>query len=71
NKKKTIFDLNEKNAENLNAWERQSTKLNISTQYRKQFKTFLAHFESEMAMLHDKDLEQEVKILKKLIDYED
>ncbi|CAF3915166.1 unnamed protein product [Rotaria sordida] len=71
NKKKTIFDLNEKNAENLSEWERQSTKLNISTQYRKQFKTFLAHFESEMAMLHDKDLEQEVKILKKLIDYED
>ncbi|CAF4120980.1 unnamed protein product [Rotaria sordida] len=71
NKKKTIFDLNEKNAENLSEWERQSTKLNISTQYRKQFKTFLAHFESEMAMLRDKDLEQEVKILKKLIDYED
>jgi Ca-activated chloride channel homolog len=71
NKKKTLFDLNEKNAENLSDWERQSTKLSISNQYRKQFKTFLVHFESEMAILHDKDLEQEVKILKKLIDCED
>ncbi|CAF3295024.1 unnamed protein product [Rotaria sp. Silwood2] len=70
-KKKTSYDLSEQNAENLSDWERQSTKLSVSNEYRKQFKTFLVYFESEMAMLHDADLEQEVKILKKIIDYED
>jgi hypothetical protein len=43
----------------------------VSNQQRKQFQTFSAYFESEMVMLHDKDLEQEVKVLKKIIDYED
>ncbi|CAF0981461.1 unnamed protein product [Didymodactylos carnosus] len=71
NKKKTLFDLSEQNVENLSGWERQSTKLSVSDQYRKQFQTFLAYFESEMAMLHDKGLEQEGKVLKKIIDYED
>ena len=69
-KKKTLFDLNEKNVDNLSDWERQSTNLSVSSHYQKQFKTFLAYFESEMEILQDKDLEQEVKILKKLIDYE-
>ncbi|CAF4243400.1 unnamed protein product [Rotaria sp. Silwood2] len=71
NKKKTLFDLSETTAENLSDWERQSTKLTVSNQYRKQFKIFLAYFESEMAMVNDKDLEQEIKTLKKLIDYEE
>ena len=70
NKKKTSFYLNEKNAENLSDWERQSTKLSMTNQYRKQFKTFLEHFQLEMTMLHDEHLEQEVKILKKLINHE-
>jgi Ca-activated chloride channel family protein len=69
NKKKILFNLNETNAENLGEWERQSTELVVSNQYQEQFKTFLAYFESEMAVLNDKDLEQEVTILKKLIDY--
>ncbi|CAF4947422.1 unnamed protein product [Rotaria sp. Silwood1] len=64
-----LFDLREKNAENLSPWERQSTKLIVSNQYREQFKTFLTYFESEMTLLHDEDLKQEVQILAKLIDY--
>ncbi len=42
----------------------------MSDQYRKQFQTFLVYFQSEMEVLQHKDLEQEVKLLKKLIDYE-
>jgi Ca-activated chloride channel family protein len=70
NQRRTFFNLNEKNVEKLSEWERQSTKLIVSNENRKQFQTFLAYFESEMAALQDKDLEQEVKLLKKLIDYE-
>jgi Ca-activated chloride channel family protein len=70
NQRKTLFNLYEKNAEKLSEWERQSTKLIVSDQYRKQFQIFLTYFQSEMEILQDKDLEQEVKILKKLIDYE-
>jgi Ca-activated chloride channel family protein len=67
--KKTLFNLNEENPERLSEWERQSTQLIVSDQYRKQFEIFLAYFQSEMAVLQDKDLEQEVKLLKKLIDH--
>ncbi len=42
----------------------------MSDQYRKQFHTVLAYFESEMEVLQDKHFKQEVKLLKKLIDYE-
>jgi Ca-activated chloride channel family protein len=70
NQRKEVVNLYEKDAKKLSEWERQSTKLTISNQYRKQFKIFLTYFQSEMEILHDKDLEQEVKILKKLIEYE-
>ncbi len=70
NKRKILFHLTERNAEKLSEWERQSTQLIVSNQYREQFKTFLAYFRSEMAVLNDKDLEAEIKILKKLIDFE-
>jgi hypothetical protein len=58
------------NNEKLSEWERQSTKLIVSDQYRKQFQAFSVHLESEMEILKDKDLEQEVKLLRKLISYE-
>ncbi|CAF3832775.1 unnamed protein product [Rotaria sp. Silwood1] len=70
NEKKNLLDLKETNTEKLSPWERQSTELIISKQYREQFKTFLTYFESEMAQIQDKDLEQEVKLLSKLINYE-
>ncbi|CAF4395310.1 unnamed protein product, partial [Rotaria sordida] len=70
NEKKIVLDLKEKNAENLSPWERQSTEMIVSKQYREQFKAFLAYFESEMELIQDKDLQQEVKLLTKLIDYE-
>jgi Ca-activated chloride channel family protein len=70
NKRKILFNLTERNAEKLSEWERQSTQLIVSNQYREQFKTFLPYFQSEMAVLNDKDLEAEIKILKKLIDFE-
>ncbi len=64
------MNVNEKNQEQLSEWERKSTKLIVSDQYRKQFQAFSVHFESEMEILKDKDLEQEVKLLRKLISYE-
>jgi len=70
NQRKTLFNLYETNQENLSEWERQSTKLAVSKQNRQQFQGFLAYFQSEMSVLQDKDLDQEVKIMKKLIDYE-
>ncbi|CAF2269302.1 unnamed protein product [Rotaria magnacalcarata] len=69
NERKTLLDLKEKNAEKLSPWERQSTELIVSKQYQEQFKVFLAYFESEMATMQDKDLEQEVTLLTKLIEY--
>jgi Ca-activated chloride channel family protein len=71
NQRKLVLNLNEKSAEKLSEWERQSTKLSVSNQYRKQFQTFLTHLKSEMTVLQDKDLEQEVKLLNKLIEYDD
>jgi Ca-activated chloride channel family protein len=70
NQRKPVLNLFEKNAEKLSEWERQSTKLSVSNQYRKEFETFLKHLHSEMEVLQDKDLEQEVKLLNKLIGYE-
>jgi Ca-activated chloride channel family protein len=70
NQRKPVLNLNEKNVEKLSEWERQSTKLSVSNQYRKQFQGFLSHLQSEMEVLNDKDLEQEVKLLNKLIGYE-
>ncbi|CAF3942075.1 unnamed protein product [Rotaria sordida] len=70
NERKIVLDLKEKNAEKLSPWERQSTELIVSEQYREQFKAFLAYFETEMELIQDKDLQQEVKLLTKLIDYE-
>jgi Ca-activated chloride channel family protein len=70
NQRKPMLNLNEKNTDKLSEWERQSTKLSVSKQYRKQFRTFLTHLQSEMEVLQDKDLEQEVKLLNKLIEYD-
>jgi len=60
---------NENNSEKLSHWERRSARLIVSNRFREQFKILLNYFQSEMAILHDKDLKQEVEILTKLIDY--
>ncbi|CAF1027043.1 unnamed protein product [Adineta steineri] len=70
NKRKILFNLNEQNIEKLSDWERQSTPLIISKQFREQFKIFRNYFQLGIIELNDKDLEQEMKILNKLIDYE-
>ncbi|CAF1026979.1 unnamed protein product [Adineta steineri] len=70
NKRKILFDLNERNVEKLSDWERQSTPLIVSNQFREQFKIFRNYFQLGITELNDKDLEQEMKILNKLIDYE-
>ncbi len=64
------MNVNEKTQEQLSEWERKSTNWIVSDQYRKQFQAFLAHLESEMEIFKDKDLEQEVKLLRKLNDCE-
>jgi Ca-activated chloride channel family protein len=53
----------------LGKWERQSTDLQVSTEYRRRFEEFAAHFESEMAAVGDDELEQELEILRLLADY--
>jgi hypothetical protein len=42
----------------------------LEATHHRSWQTFLVYFQSEMEILQDKDLEQEVKLLKKLIDYE-
>ena len=61
----------ETNQANLSEWERQSTKLTVSKQYRQQFQLFLTHLQTEIDVLNDQDLQQEVKLLNKLIAYDD
>ncbi len=54
----------------LGQWERKSVDLQVSDTYRKFFKGFLSHLETEMEALDDEDLEQEIEILEKVIDAE-
>ena len=68
-KKTIISHIDETNVNNLSEWERQSTALVVSDQSREMFKEFLHHFQTEMEALNDKDLEQEVKLLKTLIEH--
>lgn len=69
-KKSSGCKFNETKREKLSEWERQSTKLSVSRTNRQEFVRFLQYFESEMSVLKDKDLEQEVKLMKKLLDHE-
>jgi len=70
NERRSVLNFFKKDAAKLSPWERQSTKLNVSNQYRKRFEVFLRYLHSEMEVLKDKDLEQEVELLNKLIGYE-
>ncbi|CAF3040187.1 unnamed protein product [Rotaria sp. Silwood2] len=70
NEKKTFLNLKETNIDQLSPWERKSTELIVSKQYQEQLDAFLIYFKSEMESIQDKDLEQEVKLLTKLIEYE-
>ncbi len=53
----------------LGQWERKSVRLQVSDTYRKFFKGFLHYMQSEMEALGDENLEQEVKILQKLVNW--
>ncbi|CAF3829899.1 unnamed protein product [Adineta steineri] len=61
NKGKILFDLNERNVEKLSDWERQSTPLIVSNQFREQFKIFRSYFQCAITEINDKDLEQDMK----------
>ncbi len=50
----------------LGGWERQSLPLYVSHPWRKEFRKFVKHFESEASQLADKDLDQELEALRKL-----
>lgn len=70
NQKRIGWSFYETDREKLSEWERQSTKLTVSKANRQEFQRFLQYFQSEMSVLQDKDLEQETKLMTKLIDYE-
>ena len=70
NQRRTRVNLDETKREKLSEWERQSTKLTISKSNREEFRRFVQYFQSEMSVLQDKDLEQELKLMNKLIDNE-
>ena len=52
----------------LGKWERTSTDLEVSKEYKKLFAVFKKHFSQKMKKLGDDSLKQEHKILKKLSD---
>ena len=51
-------------------WERQSTDLMVSREYRQKFIHFKQYFVEEMKIIGDSTLQQEVDILDKLINYQ-
>ena len=53
----------------LGEWERQSTDLRVSSDYRERFDRFADHFESETAALGDDALSRELEILETLATY--
>ena len=69
-KKSSGCNFKEMKREKLSEWERQSTKLSVSRTNREEFQRFLQYFQSEMSVLQDKDFEQEIKLMKKLIDHQ-
>ena len=50
-------------------WERQSITLRVSDAYEQLIKDFQIYFEEEAAAIGDSTLEQEVKLMEKLITY--
>lgn len=54
----------------LGRWERKSSPLRVSGEYRDLFREFRAHFESEMDFIDDDALNQELVILQKLENYD-
>lgn len=53
----------------LGKWERQSTDLTVSSEYKEVFGGFKGYFEEEMNTLGDENLQQELDILEKLSNY--
>ncbi|MFH1769753.1 MAG: VWA domain-containing protein [Parcubacteria group bacterium] len=53
----------------LGRWERESVALRIDSHYKDIFEDFAEYFEDEMKEINDRDLNQELDILKYLIDY--
>jgi len=53
----------------LGRWERQSTDLRVSREYRRRFEEFAEHFSREMDALGDETLEQELTILERLAEH--
>ena len=53
----------------LGRWERQSIPLMVSEHYKDLFEEFRNYFEDEMEDIGDDNLDQEIEILEKLIDY--
>ncbi len=49
-------------------WERKSCALSVSDGYKKIFSIFKNHFGDQMKVLHDKSLEKEYNLIKKLIE---
>ncbi|MFP4026721.1 MAG: vWA domain-containing protein [Candidatus Brocadiia bacterium] len=52
----------------LGKWEQKSVKLNVSPPYTPLFRVFLKHMRSEMKSIDDDTLQQEIELLKKLLE---
>jgi len=52
----------------LKTWERKSCKLQVSKGYHKVFEIFKKHFKEEMEILQDSSLNQELKVLNRLLE---
>ena len=53
----------------LGRWERQSTKLRVSDEYKKLFAEFTPYFEREMTTIGDQTMSKELDILRTLSNY--
>lgn len=54
----------------LGRWERQSTKLRVSDEYKKLFAEFIPYFEREMSTIGDQSMSKELETLRLLINYQ-
>lgn len=61
--------IEDRDGSELGEWERQSTALQVSPVYRERIAAFATYFEREMAALGDEDLQQELDLLERLVEY--